>query len=50
VFPASYFGRDEKVLKVSFLEPTVPQDLRSRILSHMNAWQPCSISFELVSV
>ena len=47
---ASYFGPNEQVLKVSFLESEVPQDLRTRILSHMNAWQPCSISFELVSV
>ncbi len=34
---AKYWGPQERVLSVSFMEAT-PADLRARIVSHMNAW------------
>jgi len=35
-----YFGPAPRTLTVSFLEET-PQDLRDRIIAHMNAWTGC---------
>lgn len=37
VLTSKYWGRQRRTLTVSFTEPT-PNDLRARILSHMNAW------------
>lgn len=37
VLVGKYWGATQRVLSVSFMEPT-PPDLRARILSHMNAW------------
>jgi hypothetical protein len=42
---SKYWGRDPRVLTVSFMEST-PADLRARIVSHMNAWNKTAcISF-----
>lgn len=43
VLTSKYWGTARRRLTVSFLE-TTPADLRSRILSHMNAWS-CGIQF-----
>ncbi len=39
-----YWGREPRTLSVSFMDAP-PADLRSRILSHLNAWD-CGIRFE----
>lgn len=44
---AKYWGPATRQLSVSFMDPSVPYDLRSRILTHMNAWQ-CGVTFSLV--
>jgi hypothetical protein len=46
---AKYWGPKPKTLTVSFME-TTPADLRTRIVSHLNAWsQSCSFSFRETS-
>lgn len=44
---SKYLGKEQRVLTVSFMEPT-PSDLRDRIISHMNAWYTggCGIQFK----
>lgn len=44
---SKYLGKEQRVLTVSFMEPT-PADLRDRIISHMNAWYDggCGIKFK----
>lgn len=44
---AKYWGPATRQLSVSFMDPSVPYDLRTRIVSHMNAWQ-CGVTFSLV--
>jgi len=46
---SKYWGPQPRQLAVSFMEST-PQDLKNRILQHMNAWRGCGcISFVLTS-
>ena len=48
IFTSKYWGASQRVLTVSFIPPNSPFDLKTRILSHMNAWQ-IGISFALAS-
>ena len=49
VLTAKYWGPTPRQLSVSFMEAT-PNDLKVRIVSHMNAWNKCGgISFALTS-
>jgi hypothetical protein len=49
VLTSKYWGPRPRQLTVSFMEPT-PQDLKARILQHMNAWSSCCcISFALTN-
>jgi hypothetical protein len=49
VLTSKYWGPTPRTLTVSFMEST-PADLKSRIVSHMNAWAAsCSISFALTN-